>query len=70
MNENGNDEIRITSNPADDLNPVFSPDGHKVLFHSNRSGNYDIYEASLDQKNEGAKISDVVAKIDATLAVM
>ena len=70
MNENGDDEIRVTSNPADDLNPIFSNDGQKILFFSNRSGNYDIYEASLDQRSEGASISDVVAKIDASLAAL
>jgi len=70
MNENGDNVERITSNPADDLNPVFSPDGRHVMFHSNRSGNYDIYVADLEQKNAGASISDVVAKIDATLAAM
>jgi len=70
MNENGDDEIRVTSNPADDLNPIFSNDGQKILFFSNRSGNYDIYEASLDQRSEGSSISDVVAKIDASLAAL
>ncbi len=70
MNENGDDEIRVTSNPADDLNPVFSNDGQKILFFSNRLGNYDIYEASLGQRSEGSSISDVVAKIDASLANM
>ena len=70
MNENGDNEMRITSNPADDLNPIFSPDGRKILFHSNRSGNYDIFEVDLDQKNAGATISDVVARIDATLSTM
>ena len=70
MNENGENLQRVTSNPADDLNPVFSPDGTKILFHSDRMGNYDIFEADLTQKNETATISDVVAKIDASLAAL
>jgi Tol biopolymer transport system component len=70
MNENGDNEERITSNPADDLNPVFSPDGRRIMFHSNRSGNFDIYEVFLDQKSAGATISDVIAKIDASLTTM
>jgi Tol biopolymer transport system component len=70
MSVDGENEIRITSNPADDLNPVFSPDGRKILFHSNRSGNYDLYEVDLEQKNSGATISDVVARIDAAMSTM
>ncbi len=70
MGVDGENEIRITSNPADDLNPVFSPDGRKILFHSNRLGNYDIFEVDLEQKNAGATISDVVARIDAAMSTM
>ncbi len=70
MNENGDNIQRITSNPADDVNPVFSPDGTKILFHSDRMGNFDLYEADLTKRNEGATVSDVVAKIDASLAAL
>jgi len=70
MNENGDNVQRVTSNPADDVNPVFSPDGTKLLFHSDRMGNYDIYEADLTKRNDVAKISDVVAKIDASIATL
>jgi len=34
---------RVTFDPADDLNPVFSPDGARILFTSDRKGNRDIY---------------------------
>jgi Tol biopolymer transport system component len=70
MSDQGDDESRITSNPADDLNPVFSPDGNKILFHSNRLGNYDIFEVFLDEKNETVTISDVIASIDAAIAAI
>jgi len=70
MNENGDNVQRITSNPADDVNPVFSPDGSKILFHSDRMGNFDLFEADLTKKNEGATVSDVVAKIDASIATL
>lgn len=33
----------IARSPANDINPVFSPDGRYIAFSSNRSGNYDIY---------------------------
>jgi tricorn protease len=33
----------VTSHPAHDLAPVFSPDGRHIAFSSNRHGGYDIY---------------------------
>src|SRR6185437_5444989 len=33
----------VTSHPAHDLAPVFSPDGRKIAFSSNRHGSYDVY---------------------------
>ena len=34
---------RFTFSQADDINPIWSPDGSKIAFSSNRKGNYDIY---------------------------
>lgn len=34
--------INITNNPADDDGPDWSPDGSKIAFYSDRSGNYEI----------------------------
>src|SRR5256885_3284491 len=36
----------ITSHPAHDINPVFSPDGSKIAFSSNRHGSYDVFVSS------------------------
>jgi tricorn protease len=33
----------ITSHPAHDVFPVFSPDGRSIAFSSNRHGSYDVY---------------------------
>jgi tricorn protease len=33
----------ITSHPAHDINPVFSPDGRWLAFSSNRHGSYDVF---------------------------
>src|SRR6185437_6277245 len=33
----------VTSHPAHDISPIFSPDGRKISFSSNRHGGYDIY---------------------------
>jgi len=34
---------RLTFDPADDFNPVFSPDGTRIMFTSDRKGMRDIY---------------------------
>ena len=34
---------RLTSHPAQDNLPIWSPDGNQVLFPSNRSGRFDLY---------------------------
>jgi TolB protein len=39
---------QLTSAPEDDIQPRFSPDGQKVVFCSNRSGNFDIWSVNLD----------------------
>src|SRR6516162_2341503 len=33
----------VTSHPAHDIGPVFSPDGRHIAFSSNRHGSYNIY---------------------------
>src|SRR5262245_43254314 len=37
----------ITSHPAHDINPVFSPDGQYIAFSSNRHGSYDVFVTSV-----------------------
>src|SRR3954453_18167731 len=37
----------ITSHPAHDVSPVFSPDGSKIAFSSNRHGSYDVFVTSV-----------------------
>lgn len=39
----GNAVTQLTSDPAADMMPTFSPDGEKIAFASERSGNWDIY---------------------------
>ena len=37
----------VTSHPAHDINPVFSPDGQHLAFSSNRHGSYDVFVVSV-----------------------
>lgn len=39
---------QLTSDPADDIQPRFSPDGQKIVFCSNRSGNWDVWLVNRD----------------------
>ena len=39
---------RLTFNPAYDVNPIWSPDASRVLFSSDRSGRWDLYQKSAD----------------------
>ncbi len=39
---------QLTSDPADDIQPRFSPDGDRVAFCSNRGGNWDIWVTNRD----------------------
>ncbi|WP_455627965.1 S41 family peptidase [Parabacteroides chinchillae] len=39
----GGKATQLTTNPAHDMQPVWSPDGSKIAFASNRNGSFDIY---------------------------
>ena len=43
----GEDILQLTTGPARDYWPAFSPDGTKIAFTSDRSGNYDIWVLDL-----------------------
>lgn len=38
----------LTNHPAGDISPVWSPDGTKIAFSSNRDGNWEIYVMNAD----------------------
>ncbi len=39
---------QLTSDPASDVQPAISPDGHRVAFASDRSGNWDVWVINVD----------------------
>jgi TolB protein len=47
----GSSVIQLTNDPADDVQPSFSPDGSKITFSSSRAGNWDIYVMDADGKH-------------------
>lgn len=44
----GGEARRITDHTADDIRPIFSPDGKHIAFSSDRKGNYDVYVIPLE----------------------
>jgi Tol biopolymer transport system component len=48
MNADGSGQNRLTFNSPSDYGAVFSPDGSKISFTSNRDGNFAIYTMNAD----------------------
>jgi Tol biopolymer transport system component len=48
---NGDDLRRLTTNPAGDAWPEFSPDGARLAFGSNRDGDVDVYVMTAAPEN-------------------
>jgi len=50
-NPDGSDPRRLTSHPADENNPYFSPDGTRIAFSAGYEGNTDVYVISVEGGN-------------------
>jgi Tol biopolymer transport system component len=48
MGADGSNQHRLTHNPAQDREPAFSPDGKRIAFASDRTGNFEIYVMNID----------------------
>jgi TolB protein len=48
----------FTSDPADDVSPVWSPDGSRIIFSSNRRGTHELYQKPVaGDRNEEMLLS-------------
>ena len=45
---NGDNLKRLTDNSADDIHPVFSPDGQKIAFSSDRDGDSEVFVMTVN----------------------
>jgi TolB protein len=48
MRPGGAEPIQLTTDPAGDYAPSWSPDGRAIVFHSFRHGNRDVFTMSDD----------------------
>lgn len=48
MNAAGTSPVRLTSDPAHDTDPAWSPDGRRIAFTSTRQGGYAIWVMNAD----------------------
>jgi Tol biopolymer transport system component len=48
MNADGSGVQRLTTDPADDIDPAWSPDSQRIVFASRRDGNFEIYVMNAD----------------------
>jgi Tol biopolymer transport system component len=51
MHWDGSEPVRVTDDPATDVDPAISPNGRDIIFTSNRAGNNDIFIADITGRN-------------------
>ncbi len=52
MDADGKNQHRLTNNPSEDEVRAWSPDRQRIVFKSNRDGNYETYIMDADGKNQ------------------
>jgi Tol biopolymer transport system component len=58
MAADGSQQVRLTDNDAEDVEPTWSPDGTRIAFTSSRDGNPDIYVVAADGSGERRLTTD------------
>lgn len=68
MDQSGTTITRLTNDPAVDSYPSFSPDKRRIIFHSNRTGKYQIYWIDLmnplSQDEVIAMLNEKIARLE------
>ncbi len=49
VRSDGSEDRRLIEHPANDVSPVWTPDGRRVLFASDRSGTMDVWGVAVDR---------------------
>lgn len=52
MNSDGSNVKRLTNDPGKDVQPCWSPDGERIVWASNRTGDWDIWTMDADGTNQ------------------
>ena len=52
MNADGSGRTRLTTDPAEDFDPVWSPDSAQIAFRSHRDGNEEVYLMRADGSDQ------------------
>jgi TolB protein len=55
----GGNSMRLTTHPAYDENPIWSPDGKKIAFTSTRSGNFDVWIMEIDPDSIRKELTEI-----------
>lgn len=48
MDQDGSNRVNLTRDPAEDVDPRWSPDGTRIAFASNRTGSFQIFTMAAD----------------------
>jgi Tol biopolymer transport system component len=61
MDPDGSNQISLTDNTTQELNPDWSPDGSQIVFDSYRDLNYEVYVMAADGSNQTNLTNDAGA---------